>query len=272
MTQTTMQFVPEVKALFNKIWSNYLEVTPSALRIHDLLSSGDDLINDHVAYRTFNTSKVNLETLAAHLIALGYKEGGEYHFEEKKLYAKHYEHADSTLPKVFISELLVEKFSQPIQKIINNMVDAIDPASVKNNNFLYSGTQWQVSYQDYQTLLAKSEYAAWMAAWGYRANHFTVSINHLKNFDDIEEVNNVVKSGGYPLNTSGGEIKGSKEVMLEQSSTIADKAEVKFTDQTVLIPSCFYEFAKRYPLANGNLYTGFVAASADKIFESTNVS
>jgi len=271
MTQTTMQFVPEVKALFNKIWSNYLEVTPSALKIHDLLSSGDDLINDHVAYRTFNTSKVNLEKLAAHLIALGYKEGGEYHFEAKKLYAKHFEHADSTLPKVFISELLVEKFSQPIQSIINTMVDAIDSSSVENNSFLYSGTHWQVSYQDYQTLLAESEYAAWMAAWGYRANHFTVSINHLKNFDNIESVNTAVKNGGFLLNTAGGEIKGDKKVMLEQSSTIADKAEVIFSDKAALIPSCFYEFAKRYPLENGELYTGFVAASADKIFESTNV-
>ncbi|MGL4837356.1 MAG: DUF1338 domain-containing protein, partial [Shewanella sp.] len=37
-------------------------------------------------------------------------------------------------------------------------------------------------------------------------------------------------------------------------------------------PSCFYEFALRYPKANGELYTGFVAASADKIFESTNVN
>ncbi len=33
----------------------------------------------------------------------------------------------------------------------------------------------------------------------------------------------------------------------------------------------FYEFAKRYPTANGKLYQGFVAASADKFFESTNV-
>ncbi|MDF5295491.1 DUF1338 domain-containing protein, partial [Vibrio parahaemolyticus] len=30
------------------------------------------------------------------------------------------------------------------------------------------------------------------------------------------------------------------------------------------------EFAKRYPMANGELYPCFVAASADKIFESTN--
>ncbi len=30
------------------------------------------------------------------------------------------------------------------------------------------------------------------------------------------------------------------------------------------------EFAHRYPLPNGNLFQGFVAKSADKIFESTN--
>lgn len=51
---------------------------------------------------------------------------------------------------------------------------------------------------------------------------------------------------------------------------MADKIAVVFSDTTVEIPSCFYEFALRYPKANGELYTGFVAASADKIFESTN--
>ena len=65
-------------------------------------------------------------------------------------------------------------------------------------------------------------------------------------------------------------IKGSPEVLLEQSSTMADKVVVNFTDGDVEIPSCFYEFARRYPMDNGQLYTGFVAASADKIFESTN--
>jgi len=268
MTQNTSE---AVKALFNKIWDNYLAVTPSALKIHELLGSGNDLINDHVAYRTFNIEKVNLAKLSAHLLAIGYKECGEYHFEAKKLYAKHFEHDDTTLPKVFISELLVEKFPQDVQDIITRMVDSVSAEAILDNSFLYSGTHWQVSYDEYQTLLGESEYAAWMSAWGYRANHFTVSINHLENYDDIEAVNEAVKQGGFDLNTSGGEIKGDKTVMLEQSSTIADKADVVFSDKTVSIPSCFYEFAKRYPLPNGELYTGFVAASADKIFESTNV-
>ena len=260
----------KVTELFNHIWNQYLAVTPSAKKVHQLLGSGNDVINDHVAYRTFNIEKVNLAKLAEHLLILGYKECGEYHFEAKKLYAKHFEHADTTMPKVFISELLVDKLSPQAQQIIHKLVDSIDVASVKKYNFLYSGKHWDISFSDYQTLLAESEYAAWLAAWGYRANHFTVSINHLDKFDTIQTVNNTIKTSGFALNTVGGEIKGDKIVMLEQSSTLADKATVEFSDKSVEIPSCFYEFAKRYPTTQGKLYSGFVAASADKIFQSTN--
>jgi len=262
----------QVTELFANIWQNYVEVTPSAHKIHQLLGAGTDLINDHVAYRTFNHPKVNLVTLAEHLVKLGYKDSGEYDFSSKKLNAKHFEHSDTSLPKVFISELRIEEFSEEVQTILTKMIDSIDEEAVADQSFLYSGTHWQVSQADYKTLLAESEYAAWVAAWGYRANHFTVSINHLENFTSIDAVNAVVKAGGFLLNTTGGEIKGNEIVKLEQSSTMADKAVVEFSDGKVTIPSCFYEFAKRYPLDCGTLYSGFVAASADKIFESTNVA
>lgn len=262
----------QVTALFDNIWQNYLEVTPSAEKVHQLLGSGADVINDHVAYRTFNLEQINLDKLAQHLTNLGYEECGEYHFEAKKLYAKHFEHKDTTLPKVFISELLVEEFPEEIQAIIKKLVMQMEPSAAQQDDFLYSGTHWSLSSQEYQTLLAESEYAAWLAAWGFRANHFTVSINHLENYSTIEAVNEAVKQGGFTLNTVGGEIKGDENVKLEQSSTMADNAPVQFTDGVEEIPSCFYEFALRYPLANGELYTGFVAASADKIFESTNAA
>ena len=51
----------------------------------------------------------------------------------------------------------------------------------------------------------------------------------------------------------------------------ASSVEVKFTEGVYNIPGCYYEFAKRYPDSSGQLYQGFVAASADKIFESTDV-
>ncbi len=65
---------------------------------------------------------------------------------------------------------------------------------------------------------------------------------------------------------TGGEIKGSPQQLLEQSSTIADQVPVEFDEGIKNIPSCYYEFARRYPMDNGSLYQGFIAASADKNF------
>jgi len=35
----------QITALFENIWNNYLEVTPSAEKVHQLLGSGNDVIN-----------------------------------------------------------------------------------------------------------------------------------------------------------------------------------------------------------------------------------
>ncbi|GAA0858826.1 DUF1338 domain-containing protein [Aliiglaciecola litoralis] len=262
-----------IDTLFANLWQDYVAITPSAQKVHELLgefAGQAELINDHVAFRTFNIDKINLDKLAKHFLALGYEEKGQYDFEQKKLKAKHFEHADTNKPKVFISELLVDAFPENVQSIIHRMVENIDPNAAQQDDFLYSGTHWQVSSEDYETLLDASEYAAWMAAWGFRANHFTVSVNHLQHFQVLADVNSQLKEAGFVLNTSGGEIKGGPEVHLAQSSTMADHIEVQFSDTKKRIPSCFYEFAQRYKMANGELYQGFVATSADKIFESTN--
>jgi len=262
-----------VDELFKHIWQNYLEVTPTALKIHKLLGAKEqnDIINDHIALRTFNHKKVGLDKLAAHFIKVGYTECGEYHFESKHLYAKHFEHTDPLKPKVFISELLLEKFSSDLQNNILKLIEQMDERDVEKANFIYSGRHWQLDLSTYKRLLQESEYAAWTAAWGYRANHFTVNINYLNNFNTIQAVNETLKKAGFILNTNGGEIKGTPKVLLEQSSTLADQCIIEFLDAKIEIPSCFYEFALRYKNDKGILYTGFVPASADKIFESTNL-
>ena len=72
------------------------------------------------------------------------------------------------------------------------------------------------------------------------------------------------------LNDAGGEIQGNPEELLEQSSIKAGIISVKFREGIFEIPGCYYEFARRYPDTDGKLYSGFIAKSADKIFESTN--
>ncbi len=264
-----------ISSLFDGLWRDYLSITPSAKNIHRLLlekTNSDSIVNDHIALRTFDLDKTKLSHLAKHFEHLGYEAKGDYDFKAKKLSAKHFEHADPTAPKVFISQLRVSELSQNAQEIIHRLVAEMDNVAVDNENFLYSGAHWRVSSSDYKSLMAESEYAAWMAAWGFRANHFTVSVNHLKHFQELETVNDTLKQAGFVLNSSGGEIKGGPEVHLAQSSTMADSFEKEFSDLSLNIPSCFYEFAQRYEMKNGQLYQGFVEASADKIFESTHAS
>ncbi|MFT6388355.1 MAG: hypothetical protein ACJAUP_001736 [Cellvibrionaceae bacterium] len=262
----------KIQALLEAMWVDYLELNPEARSIYQLFTerNNGDVVNDHIALRTFNIGKVCIDVIAQPFIQSGYVASGEYHFEEKKLFARHYQHENSTLPKIFISELLVDKLSQTTQKTISDLVGQLDDAAVKQDNFCFSGRPWQLSYASYQQLLLESEYAAWMAAFGYRPNHFTVLVNELTFCSSLELVNQLLVEKGFSLNQSGGLIKGTPALLLEQSSTMANNSKVTFSDQDIEVPSCYYEFARRYPQADSMLYQGFISSSADKIFESTN--
>ncbi|KAF2082392.1 DUF1338 domain-containing protein [Flavobacterium sharifuzzamanii] len=260
--------------LLTKLWEQYVEITPSALKIHELLEDkGEEIKNDHIAIRTFNDKRVNIQVLEKPFLNVGYEAKGEYHFETKKLFAKHYEHAtDKDAPRIFISELELEKCSAELQATVANLLDSCDQNAFNNPELILSGSVWNGNSQAvYKSLLEESEYAAWMYVYGFRANHFTINTNALKGFKTLEELNNFLESSGWELNASGGKIKGTPEQLLEQSSTLADLYDIDFEEGTLKVPSCYYEFALRYPMANGELYQGFVASSADKIFESTDV-
>jgi hypothetical protein len=98
-----------------------------------------------------------------------------------------------------------------------------------------------------------------------------VSVNSLKKFNTIEKVNQFIQDNGFRINDSGGSIKGTPSELLEQSSTRSEMIQMHFIEGIREIPGCYYEFARRYPDHDGKLYSGFIAKSADKIFESTDV-
>jgi len=267
------KFMMKADTIFERLWEQYTEENPGAGQIHQLFqNAGEQVVNDHVAFRTFDDPRVNIDVLAKPFIDAGYQQAGEYYFEKKKLRARHYELPGSPeSPRVFISELILEEFSSELQDIIRGQLDQVPREILTSPDLIFRGSIFgSVSYAVYSRLRDESEYAAWMYAFGYRANHFTVSINYLKNFKGITEVNSFLKSNGFQLNSSGGEIKGTPEQLLEQSSTLADQVEVAFSDGVHAIPGCYYEFARRYPDSTGKLFSGFIAGSADKIFESTD--
>ena len=88
--------------LFANLWQDYLAITPSARQVHALLGDSEGtqaIVNDHIALRTFNIDKINLEKLAAHFLALGDEEKGQYDFAEKKVVAKQPEHTQHPCPQ-----------------------------------------------------------------------------------------------------------------------------------------------------------------------------
>ncbi|HNX18716.1 MAG TPA: DUF1338 domain-containing protein [Acidobacteriota bacterium] len=265
---------PTLDELFAFFWRDFCSTTPDALRIHHLLEErGETVANDHVAFRTFNIGPLALESVASVFARLGYMPSGEYRFEEKKLRAMSFRRPSGAYPHVFVSELLTEEFSEELAKIVRGLVAHV-PESLWGSPELFTNlpTWPRVSYLAYRRLLEESEYAGWLAAFGLRVNHFTVSVNALKSFASLEALDEHLVRSGFRLNESGGAIKGSPRDLLEQSSTLACRVEWEFAggDRRV-IPSCYYEFAKRYvDPATGELYPGFVAKSADKIFESTD--
>lgn len=262
-----------LEEMLGMLWRDYASMNPQAEAIHRaLVDKGERVTNDHIALRTFGLPRVGIDTLAAPFLERGYTFGGDaYDFPEKKIRAKHFEHPDECLPKIFISELKVGAFSAGLQSIVTELVEQVPATLTQTEDFLVSGTPWQpLTRHNYEKLRVESEYAAWMAAFGFRVNHFTVLFNDLRHFEDLKELNAFIRELGFELNTAGGEIKGTAEDLLEQSSTMAQPVRMRFADGDLEIPGCYYEFARRYPGSDGKLFHGFVPRSADRIFESTD--
>jgi hypothetical protein len=263
----------EIKNIFDHLWQDYSAQNPSVKKIYDLFrKEGEEVVNDHIAFRTIDFPEINIEVLAKPFTSAGYVPKGEYVFTDKHLFARHYEHSDDAkAPRVFISQLILKDCSAYIRETYNELMRLADHSKFDSGDLIFSGALFNpLSYETYNRLREESEYAAWFYVFGFRANHFTVSINYLKKYNEIVKVNELLKNNGFILNTSGGEIKGTPADLLQQSSTMADIVSVNFREGTFDIPSCYYEFAQRYRDSSGKLYSGFNSKSADKIFESTD--
>lgn len=262
----------KINAFLHKLWENYSASNSQAGSIKALIEMTEaQVFNDHIALRTFDDPRVCLKKFILIFKQFGYKVKGEYHFPVKKLNAIHMEHSSASYPKIFVSELILSEFSKELQSKAKEALNHLHHHKHLEAEFVYSGRHWPIiSYEDYVAIREESEYAAWLMCFGFCVNHFTVAVHRTKKFASIEQVNDFLKAHGFELNSSGGEVKGLPEQGLVQSSTLAERVLVEFSDHhEELIPFCYYEFAYRYELA-GELFEGFIPGSADKIFESTD--
>jgi Domain of unknown function (DUF1338) len=224
----------------------------------------------------------------------GYQKRDYFFFEGKKLNAFWFSPPEEHFPRIFVSELRVNDLSETAQTIIRKYTDTVksDPSDALDlkdgeavDQFLHSPL-WQLpSLEDYKTLLAESEYAAWVIYNRYYLNHYTISVHNLpEGYNTIGEFDDFVESIGVKLTDAGGKIKISPDGGLLQSSTVAQMVEATFSEGTThSIAGSYVEFAERKVLPQfahwpasairrQHRREGFETSNADKIFESTFTS
>ena len=293
-TDTVMtRILDELFNIYAKRVPDVKKIT-SAMIERGMVSSQNEIINDHIAFRTMGGPNLGISSFEKIFLANGYKRMDFYHFAIKKLDAYWYSPPTEDLPRIFISELKVEKLSPKVQNIIRFYTDSIvqDPVDTLNLDDYkavakyFQTPLWDLpSLKDYEQLLSESEYAAWVIYNRYYLNHYTISVHDLPNpYNKLESFNEFLSDIGIKLNTSGGIIKTSKDQLLRQSSSVANTVRANFTNgNTKKIAGSYVEFAERSPLPEfRNLKSnklkrehrreGFETSNADRIFESTFTS
>lgn len=283
----------------NILFERYEQQVPAVRMITNaLISSGviagqQDIVNDHIAFRTLGVRHLGIASFEKIFLHQGYKKMDYYHFEGKKLNAYWYAPPSPEYPRIFMSELIVKDLSEKAQEIIHSYtdnihqdpVDALDLDNGEEIGEFFHQPLWTLpSVEDYRILLEESEYAAWVIYNRYYLNHYTISVHDLKSgYNTLEDFNRFVESLGLKLNSSGGIIKVSPDGLLRQSSTVAEMKEAIFIGaETMPIAGSYVEFSERLvlpefkelPLAairQEHRREGFETDNADKIFESTYI-
>jgi hypothetical protein len=262
----------------------------SALIESNIISNQSEIVNDHIAFRTMGVEFLGIQSLEKIFLHHGYVKKDFYSFKTKKLNAFWYSHSDENMPRIFISELKVNDLSENSRRIISKYTDQVtedpvDKLDLSNANevinFL-SNPLWSLpSLNDFNDLLKETEYGSWVIYNRYYLNHYTISVHELiDQYNTLEKFNAFVTKIGIKLNDSGGVIKESKDGLLLQSSSVANKVKASFTEGSSLISGSYVEFAERRILPKYSNVSkikpihrrdGFETSNADKIFESTYI-
>lgn len=286
-----------LEKILNGLFNTYFERVPDVKKITNAMiekswiSSQEDILNDHIAFRTMGVEHLGIKSFEKIFLKHGYKKQDSYTFKAKKLNAFWYSPPSENLPRIFISELRVNDLSKQTQNIIyeytqtvtSDPVDKLNLDDSQNVINFFETPLWKLpSLEHYNKLLEESEYAAWVIYNRYYLNHYTISVHELPNgYNQLEKFNEFLMELGVKLNDAGGIIKVSKDGLLLQSSSVAEMLIAQFENgKTQKIAGSYVEFAERKVLPEfKNLNPkqiktkhrrdGFETSNADKIFEST---
>ncbi|MBU7585046.1 MAG: DUF1338 domain-containing protein [Nostoc sp. TH1S01] len=299
---------PELASyLWESLWQEYkARVNYAQIYQNMITAAGGTVANDHIAFRSLRLiidspqGEINLgiNHLAQIAETLGYEVAGEYKFAATHLYARHYQHpqaAEFDLPKLFISELIVDELPeniaqliyQTVSKIPDKIISSFTPVFPDENN-LASITQqlkqifirpWQIPLRSVVEEVNKTtQYGAWVLLHGYAVNHFTGYINRQNTaaYPDIDTTADALANLGVPMKA---EIEGDVSSGLRQTATQAVTEMVTVLDDSsqteIQIPwtYAYYELAQRYLIEDEpgkpKLFDAFLGKNAQQLFEMT---
>ncbi len=283
-------------SLWNNLWQQYLNRVSYARTYKEMITAaGGTVANDHIAFRSLRLDigvNLGIEYLESVVKYLGYEAKGEYFFPQTHLYARHYRHPlqdEFNLPKLFISELIVDELPDECGELIRQTVnDFINYKSAKDKNKYESLAEIEV-VQEFQKIFTRpwqpprhsivekvnkvTQYGAWVLLHGYAVNHFTAYINrqNTPQYPDIEATTRGLANLGVPMKA---EIEGSVDCGLRQTATHAVTEMVTVLDDfsgvELQIPwtYAYYEIAQRYLVGN-TLFDAFLGNNAQQLFEMT---
>jgi hypothetical protein len=291
--------------MLDKLWTDYCRRVPYAARYAQLVTEqGGTVANDHIAYRSFNCPVANqppgYQATREIFEALGYRVGDDYDFPKMNLRAVHLEHTDEDQPRIFISQLEVDRLDPAIKKLIeentcepaegapqqadlvaqlrqaDSLTDA-EAGELIENLVRYFRRPWLPPLRSaVEQVNEASQYGAWTLLHGNSVNHFTAYINrqNVSAWPDIEATIEGLREAGVPMKDT---IEGERGTKLRQSSTRAAEGEfpVREADGSLgEIPwtYAYYELAERGEVdtpEGRRLFTGFLGPQTPGLFEMT---
>jgi hypothetical protein len=256
------------RALLDRLWDDYRSINPWADTLRAwLVADGGRLVHDHVALRTVSHPKFGIARTARPFEEAGYALAGEYEFPSKRLVGRHYEVDDPDLPKVFITELQLEACTRSLKDMMSSLGRGLDPDAWPVDAFAIGGRLWNpILHEVYDRLREESKYAAWIAAFGFRAHRFAVLVNALEGHRTLPDILDYLWAHGLDPLDAGGDpgraVRGSPEAGLERASTRAIPTTIRLGDGPVEIPGPRDAFVVRHPTTDGTLFHGFLDESA----------
>lgn len=278
-------------------------VPAGAAYVAAAVAKGERISFDHGALRTIRFADgptgelpAGYEAFGRLLEPLGYRVADLYPLPRLKMTGRAYCHIDwpEEVPQFFVSELNVGEFDDAFAQAAHRVFDSSrDPLTDETKGVLAQFSESghapfdrvalelpvlarafgchhdPVHVADYETLLAQSAEAAWIATEGNAFNHATDRV------PDVEALAERLKSEGVAMKD---EVECSANGRIRQTATRADQVErtmVGANGERVqrMVPGSFHEFITRArDPETGRLDLGFDAGNATGIFAMTRAA